>query len=167
MNQQPVELLVDEEICLRQFEEKDATEMFHLIDRNRAHLSQNVDDTASKYSTQESALKSIQQPRNPLRLRLGIWTKDGLVGSVNLTPDDSNSAEIGYYLGDKFQGRGYMTRSVNRLVEYAFENGINKVCARVMKDNSQSIAVLERAGFSPVNDKSGADDLYFSRRKFE
>lgn len=144
-----LEIIVDEEITLRQFAERDADAIFSLIDRNREHLSQNEDDTANKYRCMEDVLKSIQKPRNPEKLRFGIWVGDSLVGSVNMTPDLENGAEIGYYLGNEFTKKGYMGRSVKRLVRYGFEEKkLDQIYARVHRDNEGSMAVLVKVGFS-------------------
>src|SRR5437868_14428116 len=84
----PLELVsLDGEVILRQYSPADAQEGFSLIDRNRDHLSQFGDETASKYPTLESFQESILHPKNPRRLRFGIRNKEGLlVGSINLTP---------------------------------------------------------------------------------
>jgi len=72
------------------------------------------------------------------------------VGSINITPDkdDSSSAEIGYYLGEEFEGNGYMTEAVKTLSAYAFEKlGCKKVYGKVVEGNDSSVKVLKRCGF--------------------
>jgi ribosomal-protein-serine acetyltransferase len=55
---------------------------------------------------------------------------------------------IGYWLGEAFQGRGWMTRSVNALVAYAFrELGVARVELYADAANARSRAVAVRAGF--------------------
>ncbi len=160
-----LELTIDEEITLRQFSVEDAEAIFDLIDRNRDHLSQNGDVTAGKYPTESSVLQSIQFPKNPERLRLGIWADENFTGSINLTPaDGSNRFEVGYYLGSEYQKKGYMTRAVKKIVEYAFsEREASEVFANVHPDNTASMAVLERAGFSKVEGRLSKDgELYYS-----
>jgi len=145
-----LELSIDEEITLRQFSAADAGDIFDLIDRNRDHLSQHDDDTAGKYPSVRSVLNSIVSPKNPERLRMGIWAGKEFAGTINLTRfNGCASFEVGYYLGSEFLGRGYMTRAVNKIVEYAFtEKKACQVFANVHPDNEESMAVLERAGFS-------------------
>ncbi|HLD05515.1 MAG TPA: GNAT family N-acetyltransferase [Candidatus Nanoarchaeia archaeon] len=162
-----LELIVDDELRLREFSPSDASAIFSLIDQNRDHLSQHGEDTAAKYPTQESVLTSIQAPKNPLKLRFGIWAGDTFVGSVNLHPDGSGrSAEIGYYLGSEFMKRGYVTRSVRRLIQYGFEElGVQEVWAKVAKSNEPSIPVLIKTEFSEDNSRSDDRDLYFSIKR--
>lgn len=145
---QPLELSIDE-ILLRQFNLADVDAIFSLIDSNREHLSQNWDDTAVKYLTRDSVLESIANPRNPSKIRIGIWVKSNFAGSVNLHPDEKGKiAEIGCYLGAQFQGKGYATRAIIRLARYGFEIlGLEQIFAKVNKNNDSSNAVVRKLGF--------------------
>lgn len=148
----PLELVsLDGEVILRQYTPTDTKEGFALIDRNREHLSQFGDETAEKYPTLESFQESILRPKNPRRLRFGIRNRDGvLVGSINLTPQARNRqrGEIGYYLGAEFQGKGYTTRAVETLTDYAFDQGGYEVLyGDVASRNIASERVLMMAGY--------------------
>lgn len=56
--------------------------------------------------------------------------------------------EIGYWLDAKFEGQGYMTEAVLRLVKFAFEDlGARRVEIRCDEKNTKSRTVAERAGF--------------------
>jgi RimJ/RimL family protein N-acetyltransferase len=58
-------------------------------------------------------------------------------------------AMIGYSLVRRFRGRGFATRSVNLLVEWAFENvALHRIVAGTALENTSSQRVLERAGFT-------------------
>jgi [ribosomal protein S5]-alanine N-acetyltransferase len=59
------------------------------------------------------------------------------------------SAEIGYWLGRSFWGRGLATAAVKALVGYGFrEFRPMRIFARVFAGHTASIRVLEKAGFS-------------------
>lgn len=96
----PLEIVSkDGQVTLRQLTLEDVEELFALIDRNRDHLSQFGDDTATKYPTVESVRESIEKPKNPKRMRFAIRNIQGqIVGSINLTSDDDNPerGEVGY-----------------------------------------------------------------------
>lgn len=144
----PLELIVDGELTLRQFCLENAPAIFALIDGSRAHLSQYGEDTADKYLTLQDVEHSISSPPNPDRLRLGIWDGESLVGSINLTPDGPGAAAIGYYVGAHCEGKGYVTRAVRRLLEYGHgPAGYVRVYAYVLRQNFRSRAVLDRTGF--------------------
>ena len=144
----------DGETVLRQFTPEDAGEIFNLIDRNRDHLSQFGDDTAGKYPTHDSVKDSIENPKNPDRLRFTIRNKERqLVGSINITPDKKNpkQAEIGYYLGSEFQKKGYMKRALEVLLDYGFQNlGYDTIYGDVVDDNVASVKTLLACGFQEV-----------------
>lgn len=151
-------------VTLRQFSLADAQHIFKLINKSREHLSQFGDETAAKYPTLRSVEDSITNPKNPKRLRFGVWSnKNVLVGSINLTPDENNPkrAEIGYYLGAKHMGKGYMTEAVITLTEWAFSyRGFKELYAKVHKDNAASAKVLLKSEFKETGrDK---DEIIFT-----
>ncbi|MBI2195818.1 MAG: GNAT family N-acetyltransferase [Candidatus Levybacteria bacterium] len=164
----PIEIVSsDGEVVLRQFTPQDAEDIFSLIDNNRGHLSQFGDDTAEKYPTLESVRKSIEEPSNPNRLRFAIRNKAGVfVGSINITPegDDPKTAEIGYYLGSEFQGKGYMGRAVESLTNYGFETlSYESIYGDVVGSNETSINVLLRAGYKEISRQEGK--IRFTKQK--
>jgi ribosomal-protein-alanine N-acetyltransferase len=58
------------------------------------------------------------------------------------------SAEIGYWLGEAFWGRGIMTEAVRAVTEYAFANhDLCRIYAGVFEWNPASCRVLEKAGY--------------------
>ncbi len=58
------------------------------------------------------------------------------------------SAEIGYWLGRKYWGRGIVTEAVEAFTNYAFEEfDLNRVYALAFEGNAASARVLEKAGF--------------------
>jgi RimJ/RimL family protein N-acetyltransferase len=156
MLDKPLVLIVDEEITLKQFSVEDVDEIFYLIDRNRAHLSQYDDITAEKYPTKNSVLESIINPANSLRLRFGILANSVYVGSINLTLGKEKEAEVGYYLGKEFEGKGFISRSLKRIIKYGFEELLcNTIWAGTHLDNKKSQKVLESCGFARYDDDSG------------
>jgi [ribosomal protein S5]-alanine N-acetyltransferase len=58
------------------------------------------------------------------------------------------SAEIGYWLGRQFWGRGLATAAVRGLTAHAFGTyGLTRVYALPFADNAASLRVLEKAGY--------------------
>jgi ribosomal-protein-alanine N-acetyltransferase len=58
------------------------------------------------------------------------------------------SAEIGYWLGRTYWGRGIMTAAVRTVTKYAFDSlGLLRVFALPFTENAASIRVLEKAGY--------------------
>ena len=81
-----------------------------------------------------------------------IATATELIGGIGLECRDDvyrRSAEIGYWLGEPFWGRGIATAAVRALCAWAFaELGLLRIFATVFVPNTASIRVLEKAGFS-------------------
>jgi ribosomal-protein-alanine N-acetyltransferase len=73
-------------------------------------------------------------------------------GGIGLVPGvDVNrlSAEIGFWLGEAYWGRGIMTEAVGAVTRYAFgERGFIRVYAEVYNWNSASMKVLETSGYA-------------------
>lgn len=73
----------------------------------------------------------------------------GGVGFVMGNDVERISAEIGYWLGEKYWGQGIMASVVKDAVEYAFENlPVSRIFAGVFEYNIPSMRVLEKAGFT-------------------
>lgn len=74
---------------------------------------------------------------------------DALVGAVSLMdvsgPDAR--AELGYWIGVPFWGRGICTEAVVRVMAFAGESwGLTRIVARCMARNPASARVMEKAG---------------------
>jgi RimJ/RimL family protein N-acetyltransferase len=58
------------------------------------------------------------------------------------------SAEVGYWIGEPFWGRGIATEALRQMVEYTFYYfDIVRLYAEVFEDNKASMRVLEKNGF--------------------
>lgn len=72
-------------------------------------------------------------------------------GGVGLTLGDDIercSAEVGYWLGSEYWGRGIATAALSRICRYAFDElGLLRVFATPIVWNPASFRVLEKAGF--------------------
>lgn len=81
----------------------------------------------------------------------GIDVGGAIVGSVSIRPGDDIervSAEIGYWLGRAFWGRGIMTEVVRAVTGYAFGVlGLRRIFALPFARNVASHRVLEKAGY--------------------
>lgn len=73
------------------------------------------------------------------------------VGSIGIKPGidiERISAEIGYWLGEQYWGRGITTAALRGLTNYAIrEFQLSRVFAVPFRDNSASHKVLENAGY--------------------
>jgi RimJ/RimL family protein N-acetyltransferase len=75
-----------------------------------------------------------------------------LVGDCGacVNPGDPRQVEIGFTIAPEYQGNGYATEAVRRLVDYWFrDRGKHRVTASCDARNDASARVLRRAGFHP------------------
>jgi RimJ/RimL family protein N-acetyltransferase len=81
---------------------------------------------------------------------LMIVDGDTIAGGASLTNYDilRDRVELGYWLHREVRGRGIATRTARALALHAFSVGVMRVEAVVRPENTTSIRVLERAGFS-------------------
>ena len=80
-----------------------------------------------------------------------IIYKEELCGSIGIFPMQDvyrKSAEIGYWIGEEYWGKGIAARAVEKIVQYGFENfDIVKIFAGIFSNNRASERVLEKNGF--------------------
>lgn len=73
----------------------------------------------------------------------------GGVGVVLKDDIYRRSAEIGYWLGEEFWGRGIVTEAVKAMTAYAFAAfDLARIYASVFEWNPASMRVLEKAGYT-------------------
>jgi ribosomal-protein-alanine N-acetyltransferase len=74
------------------------------------------------------------------------------VGSIGVFVKDDvyrKSAEIGYWLGEPYWGRGIMTDAIRQMCRMAFERfDIVRIFAEPFAYNAGSMRALEKAGFT-------------------
>ena len=113
---------------------------------------------------------------NPVHI-FAIEVDGEAAGGIGIHPQDDihiKNAELGYWLSEKYWGKGIITDAVKQMVDFAFRTyDINRVFARPFGNNPASQRVLEKAGFTlearleKVLFKSGnyEDELIFAIRK--
>ena len=112
------------------------------------HVSQTA-LTRSAYRGRLSRLKKLVQQDRAFPFH--IFREETLVGACNITHIDrgtSQSAKLGYWIGESYTGRGFARASVGAASEFCFSGlGLHRVEAAVQSDNSASIKVLQASGY--------------------
>jgi len=84
----------------------------------------------------------------------------GVAGFNRIEPSN-RTCEIGYWLSAEQQGKGIMTRCVERLIRHAFDDlSLNRITIPVAVENQPSRAVAERLGFRREGVLREAEWLY-------
>ncbi|MBE7719888.1 MAG: GNAT family N-acetyltransferase [Lacrimispora celerecrescens] len=80
-----------------------------------------------------------------------ITVEDMAVGSIGVFRKDnihSKTAEMGYYISEKYWGKGIGTSAVKQVCKYILENtDIIRIFAQPFSYNTASCRILEKAGF--------------------
>ena len=77
-----------------------------------------------------------------------ITLDDRFIGVVGFTFRDGEPPELGYWLGEPYWGKGYMSEAVKGLLEAAFATRLYpRIKSRALASNAGSLNVLEKAGF--------------------
>jgi len=77
---------------------------------------------------------------------------NAICGTINLSQifrKSFQNAYLGYYLFEKYARQGLMTEAVRLILKFAFRDlKLHRVEANVQPENTPSIAVLQRCGFT-------------------
>lgn len=159
-------LALSGELRLELLEPRHAEALFRTVDENRAHLRQWLpwlDFTRSP----EDSLEFIRRTREQLGANNGFQTAlvvrgeiAGMIGHIGIRWQH-RATELGYWLGEKHQGRGFMTLACRACIGHAFgELGLNRVEIRVATENGRSRGIPERLGFQLEGVVRDAEWLY-------
>lgn len=138
-------------------------EKLNLIIENRKFLTKWL-KWPNYINTEEDVLEytkkmQIQMENNEKKV-FCIYLEDAYIGQIDLQSIDVNnkSCEIGYWLGEKYNGKGYMIESVEAILNYIFNNlGFCKVYIYIDPLNYKSLSIPKKLGFSKLD---GYDEKY-------
>lgn len=103
------------------------------------------------YSPSDARAYITQMAGQEPRTTFGIIIDGAAVGSIGLVIGhdiERKSAEIGYWIGREFWGRGIVTEAIRATTSYAFSSlGMHRVFAVPFVRNPASSRVLEKAGY--------------------
>ena len=86
--------------------------------------------------------------KNQKKINFVIDINDEAAGSVGFSKIEGHRAEIGYWLAEKYWGKGIMTEAVKLTTKFGFEKlKLRRISAYVFPFNRASRRVLEKAGF--------------------
>lgn len=145
-------LNLDERTQLRLPEESDADELYAVVSDNRAYLSEWMPWAPGQ--TLDGTLEFIRASRKQVADNQGFQTfiiQDGsIVGVLGFHSIDwqNRSTTVGYWIAERAQGSGTVTRAVAALTEHAFTVWkLNRVEIRAGVGNARSRAIPRRLGF--------------------
>ena len=140
------------EVRLRAWTLEDAPALAKLI--NNKKVQDNLRDGLPFPYGEEDAkafLSAVLASDPDQNLAFAIEADGELIGSISATRCANihfRTAELGYYLGEPYWGKGFATEAVRQICDYIYRNtDIIRIFAEPFAYNTASCRVLEKAGF--------------------
>ncbi|HVC34058.1 MAG TPA: GNAT family protein [Chloroflexota bacterium] len=148
------EKLVGQRIVVRPWREADTSVLYALVDQNRAHIRRWL-PWADGYHSIDDARAFVRRSTAHWALRedLGMAILDHggqLLGGIGLHPRvwQVPAFEIGYWIAEPHQGKGYVAEAVKLVTGLAFDVlHARRVMIRCDARNDRSAAVARRCGY--------------------
>jgi ribosomal-protein-serine acetyltransferase len=145
-------LHIDDDLHLERIKKTHAGYIFDIIQRDRNYLRRwlpFVDQTRSVKDTEKYInliLSSQQRNQNAVYT---VWFRGNIAGLAGFKDIDqvNHKAEIGYWLAEQMQGKGIMTNTVRKMIDFGFRNlNMNRIQIKVAVGNHKSAAIPYRLG---------------------
>lgn len=159
---------VDGEVSLRLFNKDDADEFYDLTINSKSYLKEwlgwldytkSVEDTAQ--NIQSRCKELIDNEGYPQSF--AIIYNGSIAGTIgfNTVSKANKIGVVGYWLGEKFQGKGIMSKAFKTIIDYGFNDlKLNRIEVSVAVENKKSRALPERFGFMEEGQIRQAEWLY-------
>lgn len=145
---------IDNTLTLRLLQKSDGIDIFNTIDNEREYLGKwlpFVEKTQEVSFTQAFVDMTLDTPEEQREYTFTIREKNKFIGLIGFKSTDrmNRITEIGYWLSEKAQGKGIMTRAVKKLIAFAFEErGMNRIVIKCATGNTKSKNIPKRLGFT-------------------
>lgn len=146
-------LKIDENLQLELVKLSDAQEIFNAVDSQREYLGEwlpfvpFIKEVADEEKFIQSNLETLEQTKEYV---FCIRKNGNFVGLISFIKTDkaNQKTEIGYWILKEFQKQGIVTKSVERLCDFAFnELNINRIQIRCAVGNLPSKGIPKRLNF--------------------
>ncbi len=143
-------MIAKDDILLRPYTLTDA-EVLALI-ANSATIADNMRDLfPHPYSIDDAKEFITKNINGQIKGVFAIIYKGNLAGSIGLHPQTDvyiKTAELGYYVAEKYWNNGIASKSIAMITKYGFESlHLTRIFAGVFEKNIASMKVLEKNGF--------------------
>ncbi|QQE13495.1 GNAT family N-acetyltransferase [Planctomycetota bacterium] len=146
--------LQTDRLVLKPCETADAECMHELLeDGSVADVIPGLPHPYSLVEIRECIAKDIELDLNGETSHLGIFQKEtnqlmGLLMLVRIVKDH-HYAEVGYWLGSDYRGKGYMTEAVKAAFKHWFDQfDLNRIVAHHIDGNKASSNVMQKLGMA-------------------
>ena len=144
--------IIDDHLSLKLMTVRDTDEAYALIEADRAHLAEYLPWVDTIHSAEDERRSLATFPYDPDKSISCFLTLDGrIIGAVAPAIIDRGAewAEIGYWIGSQWEGKGYVTAAVREVEKLCFtELGMERVQITNDVDNLRSRAIPEKLGYT-------------------
>lgn len=147
--------IVTKRLILRDITMKDAKDLVENI--NNLKVSRYLLTVPYPYTIKDAKWwinhckeKAKEKPRKSYDFNIELKSEKKIIGGIGLTKVDLNqgTAELGYWLGTNYHRKGFMTESVNRVIDFAFnELKLRRLETPIFKENKPSQELAKSLGF--------------------
>jgi [ribosomal protein S5]-alanine N-acetyltransferase len=135
---------------IRAWKNEDLQEL--VLQANNVNVWNNLRNYFPHPYTEEDGKAWLEKVVNALpAINMAIESDGQLVGGIGLILNGDvyiKSGEVGYWVGEKFWGKGIATEAVRQMTEYAFYYfDLVRLYAEVFETNKASMRVLEKNGY--------------------
>ncbi|MBI2234596.1 MAG: GNAT family N-acetyltransferase [Micavibrio aeruginosavorus] len=155
--EKPTLLLRGSRVYLRPGREEDWRAWAELRAASRDHLTPFEPQWAEDSLTERAFRLRLERQQRDWRLGISrsllifLEEDDSVIGGINLNNICRGAAQycsLGYWLGQPYQGHGYMQESARLLIAHAFgPMELHRINAATLPHNGRSIKMLRRLGF--------------------
>lgn len=149
-----VSITVNEAIVLQPLDQLQAQPLFELVDASRNYLRQWLPwvdgmKTVKDFDAYvERSLKQLQEGTDYSYTILANKQPAGRIG-IHYINRYNKIGALGYWIGEKYKGKGIITKACNALIEHCFEDlDLNRIELKCGTGNTKSAAVAERLNFT-------------------
>lgn len=138
-------------IALRKLEKTDRTTIVELIN-NRKIVDNLRDRIPFPYTLSDADFFIDLSEKQPVQMTFGITYNNELCGVISLVEQEDIhrlNAEIGYWIGEKYWGKGIVSEAIKQITAYGFNTlKLERIYAGVFDYNRGSMRALEKNGYA-------------------
>lgn len=138
------------QFILRPWNENDTDSL--VANANNFNIARFLTDGFPHPYTEENARAFIAMATKEVPVHIfAIEVEGKAVGGIGIHPQSDimkKNAELGYWLGEAYWGKGIITAAIKQMIDFAFSTyDITRIYARPFGNNAASQKVLQKAGF--------------------
>ncbi len=145
--------LTTERLLLNSFQEADIPSL--TLYANNVKVSEMTSNIPHPYTEKDAEMwidntKKGFEKNALYAFAIRLKTSESIIGGIGLSVNDSyNHAELGYWLGEPFWGKGYATEAAKKVLHFGFnELQLHRIYATHFAHNPASGNILQKIGMT-------------------